>query len=520
MRVREKNRFVRKKRIIVAFCIFIITFSMYVGSVVFILNDILSEMTIGEVDSSGFLPFNRTALKNGADKYEFYLARDHLPMDFPLTANWNLDFTEIEYYSTDGDAAGFTGNVLGAEAYRYAIAKRDGNVSEMTDSLEMVKRVLHGASLLLAVPNGGIGPEYGAILARSVLSPEYSGPPLVSYQDETSRGKDVFNGTGTYSEWLWIGYPSVDQYCNLFYGLSRVAVDVSPDDSQVNNLTRLLTQQMIDGLIRTNWLLSDEGGRTTGQEMEIGIECSAYWVLGALKLAILANPDIIRYQNLYYHYAYERDYIHQLKPHIPTYYYNFMNFYSHNLQWMMIFTLMAEETDPFLYQAYRKVLEEDLYPSIRLTRNAWFNIAYLALIREPRPNIALDITDQLMRFTIPRPPNNSSRIPARGGDISPILPEQFGRPRMAYWESFITQNPIGTALYGWMHPLFFENQDLILHTAKTVDQFPPVDTIWERNPWNIYEIPVDPIRDPYRQDVGYDYLMVYYMADYYQIFIE
>ena len=187
----------------------------------------------------------------------------------------------------------------------------------------MVRKVLTGVSYLMAVPNGGIGPQFSGVLARSVKSPDYDGPLFNVY--ELDLPQDIFNGTGEYSNWRWNGYPSTDQYSGIIFGLTRTALLVSPHDSWIRNLTQMLTQQIIEHFIKTNWRIIDNGARTTGQQFSIGLENAGYWVLALLKMAQVANPQIHRYSELYHHYAIEREYSLFLNPPLPLELFNLFN---------------------------------------------------------------------------------------------------------------------------------------------------------------------------------------------------
>jgi hypothetical protein len=508
----------QKKPLKIIFIGLLVLFSLYFGSVVFIINDVLRETTHGEINTDNFIAPDFDLMAQLASELEAEIERVHLPLDYPLSIKWkDSNYTDIDIYGDSGDAAALTGVLLGAEAYRYAVAKKEGNLTEMATALVMVRRILTGASLLLAIPNGGIGPQFGGILARSVWSPNYQGPPIQYYNDFDFAEKDVFNGTGVYSNWRYIGYPSTDQNCNFMFGLSRVAIFVSKDDTFVQNLTSLLTQQIIENLIRTNWQLIDAGGRTTGQTFDVGIENSAYWVLGSIKMAILANPTMERYQKLYYHYTYELDYLQLLNPTYPLAVNNVLNYYSQNLQFMIFFTLLAEESDPYLRKQYIQVLESKIYAPNRLGRNAFFNVAYLAMIRQNHTQIALDIADQLMRYSLNCPPNNSTHIPVRGNDRNPIPDDHFGRNRTSYWHNFFVNNSMGKLLYSWLTPMLIQPENITLNTPRTVDQSPPQDNIWTRNPWEL-----EPYVGDYTliQHIGLDYLIVYYMGRYYNIWDE
>ncbi len=516
-----------KKKFIAFLFITIFLFSSYIAGASYIINDIISEITEGEIDDSNFIEPDLSLMENMSNQFEFYLERDNIPLNYTLTAIWkDTNFTEIEYYRTAGDAAIWTGMMLGSESFHYAVAKRSGNETARLDALRMVKKILTGVKYLLAVPNGGIGPEYDATLARSVWSPDYSGPRIheVGPEEAEERPLDVFNGTGHYSNWYWKGYPSTDQNCGIIFGITRCAILVAPDDPWVANLTSLMSQQYVEYYLRTNWMLTDgniEGGRrTTGQEFKISVENSGYWALSILKMAQLANPGNNRYNQLYYHYAYERNYAQHLKPRANLGIFQFYNYYTLNLQWVIMFNLAESETDPYLRRLYQETVENYFYSITKTSRNAWFNIAYLGMMGKNDSFIARDIADQIMRFSIDRFPSNITRVPDRGGAMNPYPPEQIGRPKMEYWRNFLENNTVGKVLYGWWLLSFMFNDDpsRLLISPKTVDQYHAEDFLFQRNPWVTSNNSTEYLEyTARRQDSGLSFLLPYYMSIYYNI---
>ncbi len=510
----NKHRLRRKKIRAIGLVLLSIS-AFYVGSVFWIMLDIISVTNTGEVDTSSFIDPEIQEMEAMALEFEKTLKDNHLPMNYTLSLNWNENFTTIENYTVSGDACIWTGVALASEAFRFANALNSENTTELNEALAMVKQVLSGVALLLAVPNGGIGPEYSGILARSVLSPDFNEIPVVHYFPEYDPN-DIFPGSGPYGDWLWMGYPSVDQNSGIVFGLTLAAVLVSPHDPWVANLTSLLTQQLTEHYIDTNWLLIDEGGRTTGQDLKIGYEESAFALLAVLQMAKLANPHLARYSRLYYHYTYERDYASFLKPHFPMSYFNYVNYYTTNLYMIYFFSLAAFETDPFLKAKYQEVMEESFYPAFRTSRNAWFNLAYIGVTGKNTETLALDIGDQLMRYNETFG-GNRTKIPDRSGPVSEIPESQRGWPTLTKWRNFWTNNSVGRFFYGWMDSIFPTNQSGLFNQPKTVDQYQQEDFIWQSTPWleghhwNSEEV---------REDSGISYLLVYNMAKYYGIWGE
>ncbi|MBD3352841.1 MAG: hypothetical protein GF364_15255 [Candidatus Lokiarchaeota archaeon] len=499
-----------KKKAFISVGIILIILISYLITPIYIVFDVLNVPLDYDVDNSDWIEPDLAEMASMQDEFEYYLNEYHLPMNYTLSILWNEDYSEILTYIVTGDACIWTGMMLAAQAFRYGAARNSGNVSEMDKALSMVRKVLSGVTLLLAVPNGGIGPEYGGILARSVLSPDENRSLYHQYLFGSS--KDIFNGSGIYKQWQWVGYPSIDQHSGIVFGLTRVALSVAPFDETISETTKLLTQQLVEHYLKTNWMITDAGGRTTGQDIDISTEEGSFAVLSFLKMAQLANPKSDRYQSLYNHYAYERGYIFYLKPPIPLKYLNYYNYYSLNLYMLLFYHLAEAEEDKFLKNVYQRFFLNNFYKVFKSSRNAWYNCAYLGIMGNKDADIARDIADQLMRFGLEDEPGHT-RIPDRGGGRTPIPADQYGTEPLIRWRAFIENNTFGRFFYGWVDGIL-PNLDEILNAPKTTDQYQQEDFIWQRTPWTPgYHWN----HEEYRQDSGLSYLLPYYMGIYYSV---
>ena len=512
---KDPKSYKRKKVVKISVLSLLLLLSFYIGSIFYIFNDLVNETTIGEVEDSEFIAPNVSALENWSFIFNYHLDTYHLPFDYPLSVYWNENFTEVQRYETAGDAGGFTGNFLGVSAFRYAWAKRIGNMSELMAAKAQLIRLLNGTRLLYSVPNGGIGPNYPAILARSIIPKNYSGVPVNHLAPpEVLNFSDVFNGVGEYSDWWYLGYPSIDHQSGMIFGLTMLAQLVCPYEPDIAEFVSLLTQQIVKYFLKQDFLLADGNGRTTGQQLRFGPETSGYWVLSLLKMAQVANPNNSRYRDLYFHFVYERDYLALIYPIIRNGAFHLTNYYSLALQYYIIFGLAFCETDPFLKSVYLDLVERYFQKETSISRNPFFNVCYLAMMEKNDTFIIRDIGDQLMRFGV-ESEDNRTKVPERGEPTSPIREEQWGRPRVTYWRNFMKNHTFGRIFYGWLEPILLPDDSMILNSPKTTDQYPSEDCIFERNPWLIHEDWGD---RTYRQDFDLSFLLPYYMARYFQLF--
>jgi len=480
-----------------------------------------------DIDRSQLIDANYTAMAGWADEFNLYYENNNTPLDYVLTVYWNdTSYTNITRYGTAGDATIWTGMMLMAQSLHYAAAVKTGVQSKIDDALRLAERALRGVSILMAVPSGGIGEGYPAMIARSVTPKnwtEVGGAPVDAYDYENPEemdADDIFEGTGAYSDWWWKGYPSTDQWSGIFLGLGQCArvfmQDTHPETQWIRTRVRDLAIQIIEGFIRSNWMILDQteegNSRTTGQDFKLSIEMAGIWLLSILKMGMAACPE--RYTDLYYHYALERNYINIIEHDLRIF--NLMNFYSFNINYNMLVNLVSLEEDPSLRIRYENIVTNIWYPIIRLERNAWFNTGYLYMMQKSGPTeyteadnlIVEDIEDQMMRFNETRLPNNTTRIPERGGDQNPV-PYEYYNPIDKYVE-----NPIINLLYGWVLSMINKS---VYEYAKTTDMYHSEDFFWQRTPWEIRE---ERASDRLRQDSGLAYLLPYYIGRYLNIFSE
>ncbi len=478
-----------------------------------------------EIDESDFIDANYTRMAEMARTFNLYYENNNTPLDYTLTVLWkDTNYTEIESYGTAGDASIWTGMNLAAQSLHYAAAKESGDEEEIDYALHLVKKALNGVSILIAVPSGGIGKDYPAILARSVTPKDWEeegNAPIdaYNYEDPEKMNKnDIFEGAGDYSDWWWVGYPSTDQWSGIILGLgqcARIFMNENGKETEwIRNRVKDLVIQIVQTYIKSNWMILDQTpsgkSRTTGQDLKIGLEMGGHWVLSILKMGMIACPE--KYTRLYYHYAIERNYINIMETDYRIF--NMMNYYSLNINYNMLVNLVSLEEDPALRMRLENVVKNIYYPIIRISRNAWFNLGFLYMMHkddldeynDDEELIVRDVEDQMMRFDYPREPNGTIRVPDRGGDKNPVDYE-YHNPTDKYFK-----NPIISLFYGFLLSTYNKS---ISENAKRVDEYQSSDFLWQRTPWED-----DSGTEYRRQDSGLAYLLPYYIGRYLNIFAE
>ncbi|MBN2151928.1 MAG: hypothetical protein JW839_10805 [Candidatus Lokiarchaeota archaeon] len=461
------------------------------------------------VDYGALIPANHAKLEAMSRGFEFYLERDNLPLNYTLTAVWRSDFDAISHFAVGGDAAIWSGMSLAMASFKYAVAQRHGDATEVSNATRLVRKLVDGVSLLLAVPNGGIGPAYPGVLARSVSPKDWSDahPGIAGYPYGSEADHvDVFDGAGDYSDWFWIGYPSLDQYSGVIMGVTVALAIV--DDPYVRSRARLLAAQMVEHFKDTGWNLADGNGRTTGQSFLYSIEHPGYWLLATLFMGTLADPGA--YLDLYYHWAIDRGYADYNVLKVDLRAFTLFNYFSMNINWVIFYAMATFESDQALRARYQRVMAECMYPVAANHRNAWYNMAFLHVMGKNDSWIQQDVNDQLMRFGVERIPGqpNSTRLPERGLNASgnyyhDLVGEEWPRTTFSAW---LEENPLFPQPAVNPAASLLE-EDEYLAKPKTVDQYHSVDFLWQRTPYTASDY--SPAR---RQDSGLAYLLPYWMG--------
>lgn len=203
------------------------------------------------------------------------LLQRHLPFGTvldPIFASSDSD-DEIVGYTRCGDSATWTGHYLAAEAYRFAVTRRQ-------DSLDAVHTALAGIRSLLDVTGTDL-------LARCYVDPDspYAAGIL---QEEEHNG--IHTGILNDRQVMWVGNTSRDQYSGVFYGLG-VAYELV-DDPDTRRDIRILTTRALDYLRSHDWIV----------RMPDGDISTTFWGRADQQLAFLQvgrhiNPD--RFSTIY-----------------------------------------------------------------------------------------------------------------------------------------------------------------------------------------------------------------------------
>ncbi|MBD3185879.1 hypothetical protein GF325_03535, partial [Candidatus Bathyarchaeota archaeon] len=378
-------------------------------------------------------------------RYEDY----HMPLNYTVSTTFtDLTYGTVDEYHFSDNAALYSANAMAAFVGKYLAAKRENNGTLKNESLDVIRKLTHGMSMLLAVPNGGLGSDHGSILARMWAAPEHrTVPGMPLFDDNLTDGPRpyaYYNGTGIYSQYRYSDFTSLDEHGGYYMGIAMAYKFVDEADAPwVHDTLELVIDQLCNGLKVTNYLGLGGYGGPTGTDQEMRFFQGGSWVLLLMKMGALAFPE--KYERLYYHYAINEGYAFHTREGGPQEI--VANYYAYNFGSDVAFALLMLEEDPYLHNIYLRNFHDGLWSFVKTHRNAHFNTFYL-LVNEfnQGDNVYYerDVEDQLMEF-------EENHFPDVYGSIDPVGPE-YELMDFSNWIDFFESNPIGSVL----SPLFFE----------------------------------------------------------------
>lgn len=544
MRVRKRKNLPKKNSVLVfLFLLPLIGVGAYASVLVIILEDIGSyNYQIGPPDTDHFIDkddIDPDLMADLAGVLNNRLLEYHLPLNLSVTVTFS-DYsyeTVADIHETD-NAALYGGETMAAQCFRYATAKKENNKTEMAHSIQIIKRLVSGYSLLLAVPNGGIGPEYPGLPAR------FYSPPGKEYQEEYpeifSDHYKMFNGTGDYKNWRCRLKTSLDEMGGYAVALGMVLKFVDPDDSEVAEWcyerVRVLVAQLVEGFKKTNWLVLYGDGTPAGSDLNMDIGGGA-WKLAFLKLGAIAYPEKYAQE---YAYTYSKA-LHSSQVSEGSIWNTIEEYYAFAFSQCLVLSLILNEDNEKIRDHYIKTYSEGFYGLLKYHRNAFVNSAFLAFMslmdkdkreryEDPEyefDKVEWDINDQLFRFMDwgnPRGMNlakeqwgirnyNLTQRPhsTRSTSLNPDIREKERNPRVKFWREWIDNNIFGS-LYAWVKDDLYEMEDMYI-VPKTVSESSAGALIWGSNPFQGEG--GDPYENGLQEERGNGFLLPYYLGRYY-----
>ena len=411
---------------------------------------------------------NYTRLDEMARVYDYYFQEHHLPLNYTATVTYvDHNYTEVAAYHFSDNGALWTGIPMAGWVFHYVAAINEGNATDAAYALEVITRMVNGFSMLMIVPNGGLGPEYPGILARGWAGPQNKDIHPDLFEENIRH----YNGTGDYSDYRWRGHTSNDEYGGFYLGLAACLKYI--DDPWVLERVGLIVEQLANYMKETNFLGINGPGGPSGVEQKARIYAGGVWVTLLLKMAAMVNP--LEYEQDYYHYVAAEMGSRAISEGGESE--TMANYYALNFAHCVVFGfLLLEGTESDIGRHYYSHYIDTLRHYTEYHRNAWFNVIFLALSANPGefPLIERDIEDQLMRMQI-------NHFPDRHYPLEEI-PDSYERNQ----EILDIETELKEHKWWTLYKLAFieTDWDEIYYTKPlTVEYMRSAHYMWEKNPW-------------------------------------
>lgn len=414
-----KKRLMIKAAIVVIFCSLILG----CGGYIFWQYEAIADFSFANPpDGTNFLTPDETRLSEVADGFDKRYSLYHMPLNQSAGTIFNNDslfnggaisYTNVSEYRFGDNEALFTSIDFTGWVFKYLTARQEGNAPMELFAYQVLINLTTGLSLLMAVPNGGLGPDYLGILGRGVCAPENKNIWPYIFKDAPKH----YNGTGIYSQWRYRAYTSNDEHGGYYLFLA-VATKFLKHLPEIYTPVALIVDQLCNYMIRNNFLGIHGSGGTSGVDQKTRGFSGGFWIPLLLKLGAIHYPE--KYSSIYYQYVANEMYF--LSASEGGRQEVFANYYAYNFGLCVCLGFfLVEEPGSKIWQRFFEGYYQSMWVYTRNHRNAWSNaiflmINFMANITNPStgeklPFIASDIGDQLQRFATHLYPQLDYRTP-------------------------------------------------------------------------------------------------------------
>ncbi len=294
----------KEKSILILVVIFSGTLGPYAGFFLYAMEEYNQyAYNLEPPDESTFLLLNTSLLYAMAMWFEDNIHNYHKPHDMIVNTRFNSSVDPSgggghpTGYSVTYDSAEWTGHYLMAEAFRYQVHKKDGNLTLANYALENITYTLRGVDEILHVSGNGGMARYAWTLAEYT---QWVGDPNNLQDDNHYRGS--WNGT----EYVFEDDTSRDMHNGIIMGLGFTYLLV--DDVTIRSTVKRLVENLLDYFLDTGWLYMKPGNDPGGTDLDAGFwlfGTSGIWTFAYIKVGVMVNPE--NYESIYLDYAIARN---------------------------------------------------------------------------------------------------------------------------------------------------------------------------------------------------------------------
>jgi len=456
----------------------------------------------------------------------------------------------LTYCGDKAHTALYEGVYTAGEAFRYAVAKRNNDKIEMNAAIDRIWKLVKAYKLLNDVS------DKSAFVRYAVPDTDLAKKMFPGHWE--TEDHDVVEYKGF--DWSLSRHLSRDVSIGILFGLSMVYKFV--DNKDIREMAGDIIENAVQYFYDCNWRIVDTDGtqHTSADFQGSRPLMDGSNVLTFLQMGKMVNKD--KWGPIYDHYVYDRNLAYligrtmrigvDLSPKIYDGYYG-CNFIYNNAP-----TLILLEENPVLRELYIRNWLNVIHDFTKLHRNANFDVVWLlchaklkndiydtpeikienydldiwknANIKKPEDKDYIldfcvrDIRDCLMRYAVRRYPNRDYYYATKPGTFPNVHQQKINfsgyivkYPNYAYWEPD-TQS--GEIINGILGGAGREVEDSgLLDNSLPCDMRKAEDIMWQRCSFSVQTTErLTNTPGSYQTPMGPEYLSVYYMAKYLELF--
>ncbi len=450
-----------------------------------------------EPDPSTFQEVNYTKLAEVADWTDQRFVEYHMPLNVSSPTFFvDENYTEVDYYKYGDNRAARTGISYSAWVHKYIAAKRENDQEQEEFALGVLKNLTHGLSMLMKVPNGGLGAQFPGKLARGYAPPGSQDIAQYYYRDNPKH----FNGTGKYSQYIWRDFTSNDEHAGYYLFLA-LALKYLEDPWIIDTVYKIV-DQLANYHIQNNFKVIAAHGGPSGAQQTPALGSNAFWKALLLKMASMCYPE--KYEDDYYYFiSNEMGYLHT---NMGGAYETISNYFAYNFGHSVCFSyLLLEGVNTEVGKTFYEGFLNSLRHNVENHRNPYFNAMFLALqaellniTRGDFPILEHDVEDQMMNLIKTHHPDRAREAPPIPDSYEPV-------PAYAEITEFVKNHPHGDFYATAMMEV---ELDQTMYTRPlTADLMAGKPFIWSRSPY----LEPEEVGKPLLENSGITFLTPYWI---------
>jgi hypothetical protein len=480
------------------------------------------------------------------------------------TSSPYTDYDNMTYAGDRAHTALYEGVYTMGEAFRYAWAKRNNNIGNMTAAEERILKIVKSYELLSYVSDKSVFVRY-AVPNTTLAYQKFPGhwnPVPVPGQEYTPTNDHYITEYKGF-KWSLSRHLSRDVSIGIMLGLSMTYALV--DNATIREIAGRVIDRSVQYWYDSNWRIIDTDGTTeiSGDFISARPFLEGGTILTFLQMGKMVNPE--KWGSVYSHYAYDRGFAmsigRSLRFGMDLSLKIFTGYYGCNFLFNNAPTLIFLERDPILKELYIRNWLNVLHDFTKLHRNANFDAVYLLchavvnldnLYEAPTNNGSLqdydmeiwknaniknptdkayvkefmvrDIKDALMRYALFKYPNRDYWYATAPGTYPNVHQQQIDLdvgyplpiPNYEFWKPDsdtldMINNTMSLIGEGFGDTKLFNN-------SLPANMRHAEDIMWQRESFSLNTERLTNNPGSFQVPMGPEYLSVYWLAKYLELF--